>query len=367
MTRQLWGWVALLAAFLLVLLWLLPIQGQVVLQTSNPSRTTLFPSIVLEPANPAPGSEVFVTVTDEVSWAHVKLTINGAPASFVDWAESKPDHRWRWQWRMRMPVTTEGIMVDFYHDCDTGCQRRGTVAMGDPPATTVALGPPTKLCVDFVDPNRDWHNRQGWVVDMTYMRLADDEDDTYWSVDALAARLAHAMRKGLRVLVRVEYDRNQTLPPTNDQLALSEYLAYLHRLAQDDRLAAVYAYVIGSSMNADDANQQAPGRPLTPAWVARIINGYGEDPLHNDNALAIIRAANPSIRVLVGPVRPWIRDQDVEPAYPLDVPWLNYMDALSASLDLGATAKAQAGIARARPMGLPYKLRAGPLPQNCIA
>lgn len=243
------------------------------------------------------------------------------------------------------------MTVDFYHDCHTGCQHRGTLAVGEPAATPIVPGAPTKLCVDFVDPARDWHNRQGWVVDMTYMRLADDEVDPYWGVDALAARVAQAAAKGLRVLVRVEFDRNQTLPPTNDHLALSEYLAYLQRLAQDDRLARVYGYIIGTGMNTDAANQQAPDQPLTPAWVARIINGYGEDPTHHDNALAVIRAVNPTVRVLVGPVRPWVWDQDVEPSYPIDVPWLNYMDALAASLDLGAAAKAQIGISGAAPDG----------------
>jgi hypothetical protein len=360
MTRELWGWVALLAALLILLVWLLPIRGQIVLQTAGGADNTLYPAIALDPANPAPGSEVRVTVTDAVSWAYVKLTVNDTPATFVDWTEIQPGRLWRWQWRVLLPADAEGIGVDFYHDCHTGCQRRGTLAMGEP-ATPLPPGPPTKLCVDFADPARDWHQRQGWVVDMTYMRLADDEQDPYWGVDALAARLAQATRQGLRTLVRVEYDRNQTLPPANDHLALSEYLAYLQRLAQDDRLAAVYGYIIGNGMNADDANQQAPDRPLTPAWVARIINGYGEDPLHNDNALAVIRTANPTVRVLVGPVRAWSWDQDAEPPYPLDVPWLNYMDALAASLDLGAHTKAEAGIAWGAPDGFAIQAPGRPL------
>jgi hypothetical protein len=360
MTRQHWGEVALLAGLLIMLVWLLPIEGQVILQTGRSDTTALNPSIVVEPANPTPGSEVLVTVTDERSWAYVKLTVNGAPATFVDWREMEPGRLWRWQWRTRMPAADEGVVVDFFHDCHTGCRRRAMLALGQP-ATVVPSGPPTKLCVDFADPARDWHGRQGWVVDMTYMRLADDEEDLYWSVDALAARLAQATRKGLRVLVRVEYDRNQTLPPTNDHLALSEYLAYLQRLAQDERLAAVYGYIIGSGMNADDANQQAPGRPLTPAWVARIINGYGEDPLHNDNALFVIHTANPTARVLVGPVRAWNSDQEVAHTYPLDVPWLNYMDALAASLDLGATAKAEVGIAWGAPDGFAVQAPGRPL------
>jgi hypothetical protein len=196
---------------------------------------------------------------------------------------------------------------------------------------------------------------------MTYMQLADDEIDPYWSVDALADRVAQAERKGLRVLVRVEYDRDQTLPPTDDQLALSQYLAYLARLAADERLGGVYGYIIGSGMNANDANQQAPDRPLSPAWVARIINGYGEDPRHNDNALAVMHSLNPTVRVLVGPVRAWNWDQEIARAYPIDVPWLNYMDALAAALDSGAKAKMETGIAEGIPDGFAVQAPGRPL------
>jgi hypothetical protein len=361
MTRPLWGLVALVAALLIVLVWLLPVEGRILWQSGSSEGAALLPHMVVEPANPLPGSAVLVSVSDSVSWAHVKLTVNGAPAAFVDWSERESGRLWRWRWRAEMPPAGEGMTVEFFHDCNTGCTRRGTLSMGQPPAPRPPLGAPTKLCLDFADPDRDWRNRQGWVVDMTYMRLADDELDPYWSVDALAARLAHASQKGLRVLVRVEFDRDQTLPPVDDQLALSEYLAFVRRLAQDDRLDMVYGYIIGNGTNADDTNQQAPERPLTPTWVARIFNGYGEDVMHNDNVLAIIRSANPLVRVLVGPVRAWNWDQDVAPAYPVDVPWLNYMDGLAAALDAGAKAKAEAGLAWGAPDGFAIQAPGRPL------
>lgn len=108
MTRTRWGWVAIAAGLLIVLVWLLPIQGRLILQTGNAPTTTLYPYIVIEPANPIPGSEV-VTVTDEGSWAYVKLTSNGLPATFVDWEEVQPGQLWRWQWRMRVPFNIEDM------------------------------------------------------------------------------------------------------------------------------------------------------------------------------------------------------------------------------------------------------------------
>ena len=202
MSRTVWGWVALLAALLIALVWILPINGQIEIPGSR-SEATLYPLISIDPANAPPGSDAVVSVEDRVSWAHVKLSINGAPATFMGWSEVDAGHLWRWQWQVRVPPAHEGLAVEFFHDCHTGCQRRATLVTGEPMVAQSPLGAPTKLCVDFANPERDWHNRQGWTVDMTYMRLADDEVDRYWGVDALAARLAQARRKGLRTLVRV--------------------------------------------------------------------------------------------------------------------------------------------------------------------
>ena len=57
--------------------------------------------------------------------------------------------------------------------------------------------------------------------------------DARWSIDQLAARVHRLRRQGLRVLVRVDYDRGQSVPPAGDELALAEYLGYLRRLARD--------------------------------------------------------------------------------------------------------------------------------------
>ena len=169
--------------------------------------------------------------------------------------------------------------------------------------------------------------------------------------DDLAAHVRQATAKGLRALVRVDYDQGQSLPPVDDYLALTEYLQYLQRLARDDRLRSVYGYLIGSGYNALGSNSQAPEQPVTPEWYARVFNGYGEALTHTDNAVQTIRAVNPSVRVLVGPVQPWNTEQNGERRYEVDVPWLNYMNTLVAALDESAQAKAAAGIPLTAPDG----------------
>jgi hypothetical protein len=183
---------------------------------------------------------------------------------------------------------------------------------------------------------------------LTYARLADAE---FWGIDDLALRIRQATNKGLRVLVRVDYDQGQSIPPAGEHLALSAYLAYLQRLARDARLDGVYGYVLGSGYNSLDGNTQLPERPATPEWYARMLNGYGEPPEHTDNAIQVIRSENPHVRVLVGPVRPWNVDQSGARRYQIDVPWLNYMNTLVAALDASARSKLAAGTSLVSPDG----------------
>ncbi|RIK42617.1 MAG: hypothetical protein DCC57_18255 [Chloroflexi bacterium] len=340
---------ALILLALALGVWLLPIQGRVTVETGAATGSPAWPQIIVSPPDPLPGQSATVTVTDDQSWAYVKLTADGQPARFIDWDELQPGRLWQWRWELIVP-SSAGVKLAFYTDCHLGCRSRGKLALGRP-STALSTGVPTKLCVAFPDPARNWHGRRGWVVDMTYMQLADDEQDPFWSVDALAGRVAQATAQGLRVLVRVEYDRDQTLPPTEDYMGLSAYVAYVQRLGRDARLQGVYGYIIGSGMNAADSNGQAPANPITPAWYARLFNGYGETPTHMDNVVAALRAEHPTVRILVGSLRPWVSDQDVEAAHGIDAPWLNYMDALVSALDAGAQAKAEAGIAWGAPDG----------------
>ena len=338
-------WPLLVIALLLGGYWLLPIRGRVAVLPGGEADLP-WPHLRLVAGVGGVDGAAQVIVTDNTPWSEVRLTVAGQPAAFVDW-QAQPGGVWRWTWREPAAVAP-GSPIVFYRDCATGCRERGRLAAGGQAAAPVAAGLPTKLGVAFADPARDWRGRSGWIVDLTYAR---PPEDTYWGVDQLAARVYAAQIAGQRVLVRVDYDRGQSLPPADDELALAEYLAYLRRLARDDRLVGVYGYIVGSGFNALDANSQAPARPVTPAWYARLFNGYGEDARHTDNAVQTIRAENARVRVLAGPVRPWIRDQGGDGGAAGQAPWLDYMRDLVAHLDAAAQAKAAAGIALAAPDG----------------
>ncbi|MGQ9468067.1 MAG: hypothetical protein ACUVSG_10590 [Anaerolineae bacterium] len=338
-----WWWMLLL----LVMLggyWLLPISGQVVVMPEN--GALLWPQMRLEPASPRPGQKATLRVMDVVPWTYVLLTVNGQPAQSEKWPTDASETL-AWEWSFVVPDEA-GYTLVFYHDCYTGCIERGRMVVGTAQPPTPVHLVPTKLGVVFANPEREWHGRSGWDVELTYARWADQE---FWGIDDLAVRVYQATAKGLRVLVRVDYDKGQSLPPADDYLALTEYLQYLRRLARDDRLRNVYGYFLGSGFNELSSNSQAPERPVTPEWYARVFNGYGEEVTHTDNAVQVIRAENPQARVLVGPVRPWNTDQDGDRRSSIDVPWLNYMNTLVAVLDEGARAKSAAGIPLAAPDG----------------
>lgn len=339
-----YSWV-LLAAVLALGIWLLPLDGWVVLLPGE--RAVLpWPQFALDPPAPRPGDVVRVTVTDVEPWSFVQLTVQERPAEVLG-SDRRAGGLWTWSWLFTAPEA-ESYALAFYRECHLGCVERGRITLGRPAAAPAPAGLPTKLGVVFPSLERHWYERAGWAVEVTYARQAEA---AYWGVDDLAARAAAHHARGLRVLVRVDYDQQQSLPPAGDYIALSEYLEYVRRLARDARLQNVYGIIIGADYNAAEANALSPERPVTPEWYARLFNGHGEPVTHGDNVVQIVRAVNPQLRVLVGPLRPWVFDQDGARRTAADVPWLNFMNTLVALLDETAQAKSAAGIPLAAPDG----------------
>lgn len=337
-------------------IWLWPVSGQVIISPSTSASLALWPQFVADPALPQPGEKVTLTITGTEPWANLSLMIHGHSATLLKSEQGLSIITWVWTFQLPEDIPSQ-IPVILYSDCHTGCRLRAQATLAtatvDPPEDSLPTKElkATKLCVIFPNPERDWHNRSAWAVDLTYARWADSEEDRYWTVDALAERVYHAKQQGLRILVRVDFDKGQTLPPADDLLALEEYLGYVRRLARDERLQGVYGYIIGSGFNALGSSSLAPDRPITPTWYARLFNGYGEPVARQDNVMETIRNENPSVQVLVGPVRPWVVDQSGSIPYEIDVPWLSYMNTVVALLAESANAKAAIGNMDALPDG----------------
>ncbi len=334
----------ILIGLLLILItayWLLPFSGNVFIMLDE--KPAEWPRIHFEPESPRPGERATVVLADTVPWVHVKVLVDGEQeGQFLRYEPNPLGGEWFWSFTVPQ---SDSYKLRFYHDCDQGCvdwaQKVVSTAVNTNrfPAEQI----PTKLGVVFPNPERDWHNRSGWVVELTYAQLADA---TYWGLDDLAARVQQSVAAGHRVLIRVDYDQTQSIP--HDESALADYLDYVRRLARDDRLGGSYAFIIGSSYNVALNSQQGV---TTPDWYARVFNGYGTAVTDQDNVLAIIRAENPALRVLVGPVQPWVLDIDGERPFTIDTPWLNYFHTLIIALDEAAQERVAAGIAQAAPDG----------------
>ncbi|MEM7532168.1 MAG: hypothetical protein AAF639_08330 [Chloroflexota bacterium] len=355
---QRWWWLVTLVGA--VAIWLAPIDGQVMVTTSDDTGW-VWPQIQVNPSLPEAGETVTVWVTDVKPWSHVMLTVNDSAAGWVE-TTANPAETWTWQFEFIAPDVADGqgYALTFYHDCHTGCQQRTQTAIGPyaPDADSLKqVLRPTKLGLVFPNPERDWHGRQGWGVELTYAVLADDPT---WDIDRLAQRVAAHHSKGVRMLIRVDYAPQQSLPPVDDEIALSQYLTYLQRLANDDRLRDVYGYIIGTCYNEIASNRLSPESLTTPAWYARVFNGYGQDVTHTDNAVQVMRAANDRARLLVGPLQPWNEEQNGDYPYAIDVPWLNYMNTLVRYLDEATLARQTAGIPLSGPDGFAIQAPGNP-------
>ncbi|HFC11514.1 MAG TPA: hypothetical protein ENJ56_01625, partial [Anaerolineae bacterium] len=332
---------AALFVFVSIIYWLLPIKGKLVYQNGQAAILT-FPHITLTHE----ADSFTVLVRDPTPWTHVRLEVVGESAELIDFGTQDANGLWQWRWRLPASVQNEALRL--YHSCADGCQAWGITQPTKPSTTNSPALIPSKLGIVLADPTRDWHGRQGWDVEITYAQLADEE---FWGVDDLAQRVQLAQENGLRVLLRIEYGQGQSLPAADDTLALDAYLQFVQRIARDARLKNVYGFIIGSNFNTAGGNSQFPDALVTPAWYARIFNGYGVAASLNDNALAIIRRENQLVRVLAGPVNPWNVDQGGSFGFRPKVPWLDYMHAMVNFIDQGAAAKAAIGIAGMAPDG----------------
>ncbi len=339
---------ALIAVVVLVAataFWFTPSPGKVSLVMGDLSvEQPSFPTVSFSP-NGNVASGLIVRVQDPIGWAHIKLYLNHRWLQEGPTWQQIPSKNWQWEWQLPLLQTDQPAELVAFHSCDVGCIEwwRRTLQSSNPSFTPAARPPrqPTKLGLVFAMSTRDWHSRAGWNVELTYA-LADKPDD-YWMLDHVAERVMESTKQGLRVLLRVDYDRGQSIPPLDDYEALNAYLKFMHRLAGDARFRDVYGLIIGSGYNDNGSNSKAPNNKVTPEWYARLFSGYGIDVRARDNVIETVRSINTQVRVLVGPVRPFNLDQTGSRIWQTDAPWLNYMNTLVAALDAVAKTKSMNG------------------------
>ncbi|HUN22658.1 MAG TPA: hypothetical protein PK299_05935 [Anaerolineales bacterium] len=146
------------------------------------------------------GEQVFAEIYDRQPWAYVRLEVNGKPATALGYNTLEADRLYHWRWQLTADTLATPSQLSFFHTCQLGCQAWAVQHIGMPPPITEPRPyRPTQLGAVFASPQRNWHGRQAWSVEMTYAQLPDDET---WGVDALAERVRLLHSNGLQVLVR---------------------------------------------------------------------------------------------------------------------------------------------------------------------
>jgi hypothetical protein len=225
--RQASSWLralTVLGVVLALLIILLPIDGHVVIFSESPAELAGWPRFSLDQSSGNEGAQRWLVVQDMQPWGHVKLmSVAGSLTRDEAWAAGNGP--WRWRWHLPDDTVLQQPLV-FYHSCETGCRERGRATFAadarQPEPERVA----TKLGVVFPSPERNWHGRAAWAVELTYVKHQDDKE---FSIDGLAARVARDTAQGLKVIVRIGYARKQSLPPVDDEIALRDYLEFCHR------------------------------------------------------------------------------------------------------------------------------------------
>lgn len=326
-------WVILILLLMLGY-WLLPISGNLRIEREQ-ANSTVMPRIWFDNG--------FIYVRDSVAWTDVALSVNDYTIS-RDQTLDPQREQWTWRWRVtsnQLPAT-----VRFYHDCASGCQQRAQLTLGDAPTPMPQTLRSTKLGAIFANPQRDWHDRAAWAIEIAYSQRANEQQ---WSVDELSNRVAALHDHGLHVLIRISYDQGQSLPPRDNETAFKAYMDFCARLVRDQRFAEVYGFIIGNGYNAQGENTL--GAEVTPEWAARVFNGYGLDPQRTDNIMQTMRHLRPTAQLFVGSVAAWNSDQTGALADPLNVAWLNYFNTLLHHLDETNRAKLALGMNDSAPSG----------------
>jgi hypothetical protein len=342
--------IVLLGVFVALVFTLLPARNPITLAARDLRQTVQWPRVELSL------DRSMIRVVDQKPWANVLLYLDG---KLIDqgatWSKNPTNETWSWEWTL--PKDPRG-RARFFHSCDAGCEAWTQFDVSPDDARPKNTLRPTKLGVVFASQDRDWHDRSAWNVELVY--ASSEARDDYWHVNQVAERVMLSKKRSLKTLLRIDYDRGQAVPPTDDYEAFDRYLRFVENISRDARFEGLYGIVIGSGVNDKNANGKSPNRPVTPEWYARMINGYGIDVNATDNIVDRVRMANDELRILVGPIRPWNTDQNGARKWQIDVPWLNYMNTLVALLDKSAIASALAGLPYASPDGFALQVPGRP-------
>ena len=174
------------------------------------------------------------------------------------------------------------------------------------------------LGVHFWDPARTpGYPVPTLFVEHVYTHPHGDHDPAHWN--AMAGRCTALRDAGHTVLLKVKYRVGIDQPRNDDEL--NEYLHGLEALApQFGGIGVTFGNEPNWKRNVDDDPS------VSPAWMARVFNGYGTDPGSPWNALQVWRThAGGRCRYYLTPTGPYApRSADVATEGVERSPWAQW-------------------------------------------
>jgi len=156
--------------------------------------------------------------------------------------------------------------------------------------------PASIIGAHWTNNSRNWSGKSGWDIQLVYSSGVNQSTDPNGS-NQVGNDVQSSHQSGRNVLARVDYAPGQSVPPTD--AARTTYVQFLQTICQDPRYNQnVWGYIIGNEYN--KISENSGGTPVTPAWYARVFNGYDVPIGDTGNAYQFIKSFQPLAHVLVG-------------------------------------------------------------------
>src|SRR5438105_4556765 len=183
----------------------------------------------------------------------------------------------------------------------------------------------------WLDASRELQGRNAMSVELLY---AADGDA---GIAQVADRIGELHTRGVRVLLRVDLERSQTVPVEGDFVGKYNFAHFFEKLAGDPVISQVAGIIVGNEPNLKAENAEGGDRGISAAWYMKVHSGANAAADDDADVYTQLRSNGYKGDVLIAAVAPWSADTDGTLAsYPMPpgatdtMPWLRYTATLYA-------------------------------------
>lgn len=183
----------------------------------------------------------------------------------------------------------------------------------------------------WLDTARTLTGRRALSVELLY---AEDGDA---GIADVADRVRQLLDLQVRVLLRVDVGRGQTVPVEGDYEGKWSYAHLFEELAQHPDIGRVQGFIVGNEPNLSDENRQNGPGGIPADWYMLVHSGAFADPADDADVYTQLRLAGYEGDVLIAAPAPWSDNTDgtldwypTPPGATGTMAWLRYCGSLYA-------------------------------------